>query len=619
MCSFFGAGRRGDTRGCGACRRSLAGLSVLALLLLLLFGSAGAVALSLPTLPAVGEMRSSSIAAGDGHYLALSAAGPVYGWARNDSGQVGNDSFDTAPTPVQAGASSEWATLAAGDAHSVALRGDGTLWAWGDNYDAQLGDGTTQDSAVPKQIGDDDTWVSVASGNKHTLALKSDGSLWAWGDNGHGQLGDGTEVDRSTPKLVDDGSEARWVCVTAGVFFSLGIKEDGTLWSWGFNSQGQLGIGSTVDVSAPTQVGTDDAWVAVSAGFLHSLGLKADGSLWAWGNNISGRLGDGTTTSRLSPVQVGAERSWAAVAAGWYHSLAISSAGSLWAWGDNTDGELGDGTFATHLLPTQIGTASDWLAVAAGSSQSLGLKSGGALYSWGWNVDGLGDGSSDISGSPLLVLTGVLVPGSGSSGDELTVTASVSGGGGMVSPSMQTVSPGASASIDVTPDTGMCLAWVKVDGVYLDAPADPIVISDVDADHVVEVGFQHAHNDVDLVTGWNMVAGGPGSLPADRQVFYYTTSGYAVSAASELVAGLGYWTYADASESMQLGTTPLPLAIELHQGWNLVGNSTGLALAVPEGLTAFVWNSGYSVVEQLQPGQAAWIHSNLVQNLTLQP
>jgi alpha-tubulin suppressor-like RCC1 family protein len=154
-------------------------------------------------------------------------------------------------------------------------------------------------------------------------------NLWAWGYNGSGQLGLGNTTNYSSPKAV--GALATWSEVSAantygGGSFCLAIKTDGTLWAWGRNNTGQLGIGNTTTYSSPKQIGALTTWSKTAAGAGgFSLAIKTNGTLWSWGSNAYGQLGFGNTTAYSSPKQIGALTTWSKVSAGARSSLVIST------------------------------------------------------------------------------------------------------------------------------------------------------------------------------------------------------------------------------------------------------------------------------------------------------
>ncbi|MDN3692353.1 hypothetical protein QWZ06_08785 [Chryseobacterium tructae] len=115
-------------------------------------------------------------------------------------------------------------------------------------------------------------------------------------------------------------------------------------------------------------------WQSVSGGYSHSVGIKKDGTLWAWGRNEYGQLGIGYVDSQSTPKQIGTANSWKKASAGHYHSAAIKADGTLWTWGGNNYGQLGSGVGFMQVTPMQIGAATDWVDVASGDSYVIALN-----------------------------------------------------------------------------------------------------------------------------------------------------------------------------------------------------------------------------------------------------
>ncbi|MBX7212133.1 MAG: cadherin-like beta sandwich domain-containing protein [Verrucomicrobiaceae bacterium] len=345
----------------------------------------------LPLAPSLGPV--TSVAGGGASDVVMRPDGSTLAWGSNSSGQLALGATDSAPhpQPVTLGAGSQWRSLSMGASTTIGVRNDGTLWGCGLNSSGQIGDGTTVTRPALVQIGTDTDWLMVCTGSAHTLALKTDGSLWAWGSNSSSQLGDGTAISRLTPTRIGTDTNWRTVIATNGSF-SIGMKTDGTIWTWGLNTNGQIGDGTNTTRTRPGQVGTDTDWKSVVGGTSHVLVLKNNGTLWGWGLNGNGQLGDGTTTQRTSPAQTGSVTTWSSIAAGVTHSLGVRSNGTLWAWGLDSSGQLGDAAFANRTSPTQVGTSTSWLSLPVASlstaSHSLVMAVDRSLWTCGLATNG---------------------------------------------------------------------------------------------------------------------------------------------------------------------------------------------------------------------------------------
>jgi alpha-tubulin suppressor-like RCC1 family protein len=246
-------------------------------------------------------------------------------------------------------------------------------------------------------------YTAISTGANHTLALKSNGTLWAWGYNFGGGLGINSTANSLVPVQV--GTAVDWKSISAGNLHSLAIKTNGTLWAWGYNDFGQIGDNTTVNRLVPIQIGAATNWKQVSCGDQHSLALKTDGTLYAWGNNDFGRLGTGLSGNLLIPTQVGTATDWEFISAGSGHSIAKKTNSSLWSWGNNTFGQLGlNSTAANISVPTVISTLIPWTTVSAGVLHNLAVKSDGTLWAWGNNSAGeVGDNTTTRRNAPVQV------------------------------------------------------------------------------------------------------------------------------------------------------------------------------------------------------------------------
>ena len=321
--------------------------------------------------------------------ITMTTAGYVWSWGTNTSGLLGDNTTVTKSSPVSIiGGFNDWKDVSAGRTHKLMLKNNGTLWSVGGNENGQLGDNTTVNKSSPiSVIGGFNDWCQIATAACTSFGLRANGTFWSWGINSSGQLGSGTTVDRSSPGLVAGGF-TDWQKIDRRI----GLRANGTIWNWGSNSTGDLGDGTTVDKSSPVSiVGGFTDWCDVVNGF----GLRSNGTLWAWGQNNRGEIGDGTTVNKSSPVSVvGGFTDWCSIAA----QSGIRANGSAWTWGCNNKGQLGDNTTVNKSSPVSVvGGFADWCAIAYGNAFSAGIRSNGTLWSWGENIGGKLGESSPVS------------------------------------------------------------------------------------------------------------------------------------------------------------------------------------------------------------------------------
>ena len=366
---------------------------------------------------------ATAIVAGGHHGFAIREDGLVWAWGSNASGQLGNGSAGSGnryywPSPVYSTRTTELDRVVALEA-GMALREDGSLWSWGFNTRGELGVGHSVTSNVAMQTLNVRDPIAFAAGQSHALALLEDGTVWAWGWERYGQLGNdvSTNTHRSVPLPVHDLSEV--VSIAAGANFNLALKKDGTVWSWGWNANGELGVGDTTHRSLPVQVlgpegeGHLSGAVAISAGNIRSFAITDDGTLWAWGGGTSSSV---PVVAATLPGDIDLLADLVGLSHGDDHSLALLLDGAVWAWGANGRGQLGDGTTTGKSQAVRVRLSSDELledatGIATGRLHSMAVREDGSLWAWGFNLYGqLGNGTdtnSNATPGPVQELGGV--------------------------------------------------------------------------------------------------------------------------------------------------------------------------------------------------------------------
>ncbi len=356
-----------------------------------------------------------SVSTGADHTCALSSGGGLTCWGDNDQGQLGDGTITRRNLPTNvSGLSIGVAAVSAGHNHTCALTGEGGVKCWGDNLAGQLGDGTNTDRNLPVNVSGLSSGVqAVSAGRIHTCALTDEGGVKCWGSNDYGQLGDGTNTNSNLPVNVP-GVSSGVQAVSAGYSHTCAIMTGGSVKCWGNNNDGQLGDGTNMRRTVPTNIsGLSSGVRAVSAGMRHTCALTGEGGVKCWGGNDHGQLGDGTNTNSNLPVNVpGLTAGVQAIGAGWFHTCAVTAERTVKCWGLNSYGQLGDGTKTDRDLPEAVlGLGSRVTAVGGGWLHTCALLTEGSVACWGDNIFGqLGDGTNLRSDVPVSVSGAKAIP-----------------------------------------------------------------------------------------------------------------------------------------------------------------------------------------------------------------
>ena len=358
-------------------------------------------------------MKIAKVTAGAGYALMIDEEGNLYAVGYNDRGQLGDGTTTNRETPVRIKEGTKFKeVVTSAYRYTLAIDIEGNLWGWGYNEDGQLGDGTTTNRTTPVKIKDGTKFKEIAAGGSESCAIDENGNLWTWGNNIYGQLGDGTKTARLSPMQVKEGTKFKKIAMAYRQCYA--IDEEGNLWACGKNGTsagGQLGDGTTTirTTFVVIKQGTKFKEIASGSNANCKYAIDEEGNLWGWGRNEQGQLGDGTTTSRNAPVQIKAGTKFKKIAmcvasdVNVGHSLAIDEDGNLWASGRNTgDGVLGNNSTVTTVTQVQIKPGTKFKEIAASRNNSYAIDEDGNLWAWGNNTYGqLVNGTTTGSKVPI--------------------------------------------------------------------------------------------------------------------------------------------------------------------------------------------------------------------------
>lgn len=369
----------------------------------LIGGRIGSVGTATPTLTVTdARLSAASVTLSLRASLSPQAVNLGHGWGSNGGLGVNQSGADvTRPATIGLSGLTEIAPL---NSAAVGLRFNGDVWAWGNNGLGILGVSPTTlaNTLVPVQVPGLHDVSAVAASDSSAYALTADGTVLAWGYNTFGQLGNGSMASAASPTPSPVVGLTGVTAITASAGSGYALKQDGTVWAWGFNFYGQLGDGTTTSRSLPVQVQgfADIKQISANSNGYQVEALRKDGTVWMLGHNGAGQLGDGTTTDRLTAVQVVGLSNVTQVASAGNTSFALLTSGTVMGWGSNSGGQVGDGTGVDRSSPVSVigGVA----AVFGGGQVAFAVLTDGTAVDWGYNGNSeIGDGTNTTRPAPV--------------------------------------------------------------------------------------------------------------------------------------------------------------------------------------------------------------------------
>jgi alpha-tubulin suppressor-like RCC1 family protein len=350
-----------------------------------------------------------TISAGSSYTLMIDNSNLVWSWGYNLYGTLGDNTNVDKHLPIKLYGNKTFCQISSSkyDYYSQAIDKNGKSWGWGgNNKGVYLGDNTYGVKSTPVAVCGNHTFCKIETGNLHTIAIDNNGKLWCWGFNDNGQLGNNNPpTAENTPISITSG---RTFCkISCGYQNSAGIDKNGKLWTWGYNLYGQLGNNSTSNKSTPFAIGgVNKTFCEIYCGQFHMMALDFNGKSWTWGYNSSGQLGDNTNLSKNTPVSVYGNKTFCKISVGGYHSIGIDYNGKIWSWGRNLNGQLGNQTIVCEKTPVMlVGINKTFCKISGGNINTISIDKYDKMWGWGYNNYGqLGDNSTIDKCTPISIV-----------------------------------------------------------------------------------------------------------------------------------------------------------------------------------------------------------------------
>ncbi len=358
-----------------------------------------------PTTLAVGTAQAAAlyqVSAGFGYTCGITTDNRAFCWG---SGVLGDGAlYSSSVPPVEVSGALRFRQIDAGRQHTCAVTTDNRAFCWGRNGTGQIGDGTRTDRLTPVRIGGGRLFRRVEAGVNHTCGIGyADNKAYCWGWNSNGEIGDGTTTTRLAPTAVAGGRQFRFV--TAGWFHTCGVTPTDTAFCWGSDGLGQIGDGPDVTArSSPAPVAGGLRFRQLDASTDHTCGVTTGNRAYCWGSGGFGQLGDGKQLNRFTPRAVAGGLAFSRVSAGYEHSCGETTGDRGYCWGSNGRGEVGDGTLTRRLTPAAVAGGLSVSQLSAGFLHTCAVTSASVAYCWGRNDNAqLGDGTTTHRSVPVPV------------------------------------------------------------------------------------------------------------------------------------------------------------------------------------------------------------------------